>query len=456
MQQQKTGYVHKSASTDTIAAISTALGHSGIAVVRISGSDAVNVVRRLVKRQDFPEAGKMYLTSLLDDEGRVIDRVLAVKFVKPKSYTAEDVVEIHTHGGSLTARTCLELALKNGARLAEPGEFTRRAFLNGKIDLSQAEGVLGVIQAVSQEALHAAARTLTGELSRRVHAVHDEILALQSSLEIQLDFPEGETAGDDISGGLGRVVSELQGLVSQCSAGMILREGVRVVIAGRPNAGKSSLMNALLGRKRAIVTDIPGTTRDLIEEGLLINGLPVRLTDTAGLRDSEDVIEAEGVRLALEAVSEGDICLYVIDASCELADEDREYMMLLEGRKVIVLLSKSDLPERIAVSDISLPVLRVSAKTGAGVDAVKEAVYELSCGESALSEGLNASVSQLEELKGSLQAVREALDSLLSGIGEDVTAGLLGTARVSLLRVLGIDAGDELLDAMFSRFCVGK
>ena len=447
------------ANTDTIAAISTALGHSGIAVVRISGPDAVNIARKLVKRQDFllsPEAGRMYLTSLCDSDGRVIDRVLAVKFAAPKSYTGEDVVEIHTHGGSLIARTCLELAVRNGARMAEAGEFTRRAFVNGRIDLSQAEGVLGVIQARSSEALHAAARTLTGELSRKAHRIHDEILRLQGNLEIQLDFPEGEIADSELLPEFDGVISELEELISQCNAGAILREGVRVVIAGRPNAGKSSLMNALLGRKRAIVTDIPGTTRDIIEEGIIIEGVHVRLIDTAGLRESADAIEAEGVRLALEALSESDICLYVIDGACELDDENRKFLEGLSGRKAIVILNKSDLVSIVDEESIPLRKIRVSAKNLEGIDDVKKAVYEIACGESVLNAGLNASVSQVEDLRGSLLAVREAKESLESEIGEDVCAGLLGSARMGMLRVLGLDAGDELLDSIFSRFCVGK
>ncbi len=443
-------------STDTIAAISTALGHSGIAVVRISGLDAVNVARKLVKRQDFPEAGRMYLTSLCDSEGRVIDRVLAVRFVAPKSYTGEDVIEIHTHGGSLVARTCLELAVRNGARLAEAGEFTRRAFVNGRIDLAQAEGVLGVIQAQSNEALHAAARTLTGELSGIAHRIHDEILRLQGNLEVQLDFPEGESADFDVLAGIEGVIRELEGLISQCNAGVILREGVRVVIAGRPNAGKSSLMNALLGRKRAIVTDIPGTTRDIIEEGIIIDGVPVRLMDTAGLRESDDAIEAEGVKLALEALSESDICLYVVDGSCELDDEDVSYMRSLESKRAVVILNKSDLLSRVDPEKIPLRKIRVSAKNLAGIADVKRAVYEIACGDAAVSAGLNASVIQLEEMRGSLFAVREAKEAAASGIGEDVCAGLLGSARMGMLRVLGLEAGDELLDSIFSRFCVGK
>ena len=437
---------------DTIAAISTALGHSGIAVVRISGPDAVFVARHLLKRQEFPEAGRMYLTSLLDSDGTVIDRVLAVRFAAPKSYTGEDIVEVHTHGGSLIARTCLELAVRNGARLAEPGEFTRRAFVNGRIDLAQAEGVLGVIQARTNEALHAAARTLTGELSRQVQAVHDDVLALQGSLEVQLDFPEGESVNVDVEAGLRRLAEELSELEAKCRAGVLLREGVRVVIAGRPNAGKSSLMNALLGRNRAIVTDIPGTTRDLIEEGLIIGGVPVRLVDTAGLREAGDAVEAEGVRLALEAVSEGDLCLYVVDASRELTDEDKEYMSGLAGRKALAVLNKSDLAGMVDDDEVPMPKVRVSAKNHTGLDELKTRVYELACSESVLSAGLNVSVSQLADIRDARDAVSDALDAG----SEDITAGLLGSARVSLLRVLGVDAPDELLDSMFSRFCVGK
>ena len=446
------------ASSQTIAAISTALGKAGIAVVRISGPDAVFVARKILKRQDFPEAGRMHLTSLLDSEGKIIDRVLAVRFAAPKSYTGEDVFEIHTHGGSLIARTCLELAVQNGARLAQPGEFTLRAFMNGRIDLAQAEGVLGVIQAKSSEALHAAARTLNGELSREVQAIHAEILAIQGSLEIQLDFPEGEvfTGADDLAGKIRSVCSKLTELEGRCRAGMLLNEGVSAVIAGRPNAGKSSLMNALLGRNRAIVTDIPGTTRDLIEEGIILGGVPVRLTDTAGLRESEDVIEAEGVRLALEALSEGDVCLYVIDSSSEIDDEDRKYLDGLAGRQVIVVLNKSDLPNRVSEEEIGFPKIRVSAKNHSGLDALRDMLYANCCEDSALDEGLNVSVNQLSEIREAKAAVSDALDSLNDGLGEDITAGLLGNARMCLLRVLGVNVGDELLDSMFSRFCVGK
>ncbi|MBR1657078.1 MAG: tRNA uridine-5-carboxymethylaminomethyl(34) synthesis GTPase MnmE [Synergistaceae bacterium] len=444
-------------TSDTIAAVSTALGEGAIAIVRISGPDAVSVARKILTRQEFLESSRMYLTNLHDNEGNIIDRVLCVHFMKPKSYTGEDIIEIHTHGGISAAMKCLELALSNGARTAEAGEFTRRAFENGRIDLSQAEGVLSVITARSDEALRAAARTLTGELSREVMKIHDSVLELQGRIEIEIDFPEGESLGGlDVPEDIRTVIRQIEALIPRCSGGMLLSNGVRAVIAGRPNAGKSSLLNALLGRKRAIVTDIPGTTRDIIEETIIIGGIPVRLSDTAGLRESDDVIEAEGVRMAIEAMTESDICVYVSDGSAELSAEDKEYIRGLEGRNAVIAVNKSDLPQKISNIESSCQKIHLSAKTGEGIDALKRAIYDMAVKDSLLSSGLNVSAAQLEELKGALSDLREAEKSAVSSLGEDVTAGLLNSARMSLLRVLGVDAGDELLDSMFSRFCVGK
>ena len=440
---------------DTIAAISTALGEGAIAVTRISGPDAVSVSRKILARQDFPEHGRMYLTTLHDNDGNIIDRVLCVCFKSPKSYTGENVVEIHTHGGILAAQTCLELLLSNGARIAEPGEFTRRAFINGHIDLAQAEGVLSAITSRSNEALKAAARTLTGELSRAVMKIHDDVLTLQGKIEIQLDFPEGEIlAGLDVAGEISRIVSQLEELIPRCSAGMILSHGVNVVIAGRPNAGKSSLLNALVGHKRAIVTDIPGTTRDIIEEAVIIGGVPVKFSDTAGLRESDDVIESEGVRLAISAMNESDICIYVLDGSQKITAEDSSHIRSLEGRNAIIAVNKSDLPNEIGDIDSSCLKINLSAKNGEGIDALKSAIYSMAVKDCSVSSGLNVSAFQLEELRGAFRDLREGRES--AAFGDDVAAGLVGSARLRLLRVLGVDAGDELLDSMFSRFCVGK
>ena len=428
----------------TIAAISTALGEGGIAIIRTSGPDAVVISTKILTRKNFDTPGKLYLTSLLDSEGNVIDKVLAVNFRAPNSYTGEEIVEIHTHGGILIAQLCLKLLISNGALLAEPGEFTRRAFINGKIDLSQAEGVLGIIKSRSVEALKASARTLTGELSSKVHEIHDEILSLQAGVEIDLDFPEGDSFDVNFDS-LSKIINDLEELIARCEAGMLLNHGTRVVIAGKPNAGKSSLLNALLGRNRAIVTEIPGTTRDIISENLIINGLPVNLSDTAGLRDTDNIIEAQGVKLALDAMNDSDICLYVIDGAEEFHEA------LPDVANVIVVINKSDLKQRAKIN-APFRKINVSAKNNIGIDKIKAAIYEQATRNSSLVEGLNASSGQLESLRETLNSLTDAINSP----DDDITAGLLNSARVSLLNVLGIDVGDELLNNMFSRFCVGK
>ena len=448
----------------TIAAISTALGEGGIAIIRISGPDAVTISTKILTRKNFEIPGKLYLTNLIDNDKNILDRVLAVNFKAPNSYTGEDIVEIHTHGGILIARLCLDLLLKNGAESAQPGEFTRRSFINGRIDLSQAEGVLGIIKSQSIEAIKAGARTLTGELSRKIHEIHDEILNLQSNLEIDLDFPEHENFIEDsnIENEIDIIISKLKNLISQCSAGFLLNNGIKITIAGSPNVGKSSLLNAILGTERAIVTDIPGTTRDIINENILINGLPVRISDTAGLRETENVIEAMGVELAKNSINESDICLYVLDGSIPTSLSFGHLPLKMgdsaapesgEGSTIIVL-NKSDLEQKIDINSLphDIPKISVSAKNLTGISELKNLIYDMAVKNSKLSSGLNVSAQQLDDLTESLNLIIEAKNS----ISDDVRADMLNSARINLLKILGIDAGDELLDNMFSRFCVGK
>ena len=450
---------------DTIAAISTAWGEAGIAIVRVSGPEAAATARSVLRLgpSGLPPR-EMRLAALLDEAGRPIDQALAVHFPAPHSYTGEDVVEIHTHGGTLVAQLCLEALLRRGVRLAEPGEFTRRAFLNGRIDLSQSEAVLGVIRARSAEALRAAARTLSGELSEFVRQIRDELLTLQGNLEVGLDFPEGEPpqVGEAaLRDSLETLRMSLRDLEDRCSLGALLREGVRVVLSGRPNVGKSSLLNALLKQARAIVTALPGTTRDVIEETIAYRGVPIRLVDTAGLRAPMDEIEASGIERARSELRQADICLWLLDASVPLEDAEEEYIRDLALREAIIVLNKADLPRAVteeAVRDIApeARVLSLSARTGEGLEALKEAIVAVATEGGALDAGLNVTARQLADIRSGARSLDEAWRSVEDGMGQDVTAGLLGQARLALERLLGISADDALLDSIFGRFCLGK
>ncbi len=450
----------------TIAAISTALGEGGIAIIRVSGAEAVNISAKILTRKSFDIPGKLYLTNLIDpsaeragDDGNILDRVLAVHFAKPKSYTGEDVVEIHTHGGIFIARLCLELLLKNGAELAQAGEFTRRAFINGRIDLSQAEGVLGIIKAQSLEALKASARTLSGGLSEKIQEIHTKILNVQANFEINLDFPEGEIFDENFNSAheIAEIQNLLENLLSRCEAGMIFNSGVKITIAGRPNVGKSSLLNAILEQKRAIVTEIPGTTRDIISEKFLINSLPVIISDTAGLHETEDIIEAEGIKLAKNSANESDLCLFVIDGSKKISVEELNFINSLDDR-VIVVINKSDL-EQAENFNFDFAKVHVSAKNKTGIEELKSAIYNKAVKTPAAGGGLNASAFQINDIRESLNLIREAHGLALNSSEPDIIAGLLNDARVILMRVLGLDTGganEKLLDFMFNRFCVGK
>ena len=454
------------APSDTVAAISTAWGEAGIAVVRVSGSCAVPLARSILRfgPKGFPPPRTMRLAALLDGADNAIDQVLAVHFPGPHSFTGEDVVEVHTHGGTLVPQLCLEGLLRRGARMAEPGEFTRRAFLNGRMDLSQAESVLGIIRSRSEEALRAAARTLSGEFSEFVRQIRDELLTLQGDLEVGLDFPEDAAPAVDPIGlhdALETLRITLRDLEDRCSLGLLLREGIRVVISGRPNVGKSSLLNALLKQSRAIVTAVPGTTRDIIEETVTYRGIPIRLVDTAGLRVPSDEVEASGIERARAALKQADICLWLLDGSAPLEDADRDYIRSLGTRESIIVLNKADKALAVTEDDLRAIVpegrtLAISAKTGEGLDALKEAIAAIATAGGALDAGLNVTARQLSELRACAEAIAEAQRVLEADMGQDVTAALLGTARKALERTLGIAADDDLLDSIFSRFCVGK
>ena len=452
---------------DDIAAISTAWGNSGIAIVRVSGDNSWEVALSCVRLHSGaplrPRVARN--ASLLDESGEVIDDILVLPFRAPHSYTGEDVIELHCHGGSLVASRCLELMLSAGARPALPGEFTRRAFENGRLDLSQAEAVDALIQARSNEALRAANRTLGGELTRAVDEIYDELTALGADVEVGLDFPEEDVpyiADEVFSGHLEIIRQSLAELIERCSSGIILREGVRIAIVGRPNAGKSSLLNALLKESRAIVTAIPGTTRDVIEAVLTYRGIPLRLVDTAGItKNFHDEVEAIGVDRAQEEMSKADVRLWVIDGSVPLSQEDIDSVHDIETTPHIVVLSKADLPQ--AVSETSLTamipvstVISVSAVKGIHLDELKESIVGLVSGTGSLDTGLNASSRQVDDMRTALACVDAAAKALNDGFDQSLASSCVTEAREALSRISGGDCGEDLLHSIFGRFCIGK
>ncbi len=448
---------------DTIVAVSTAWGESGIAILRLSGPSAVACAEGLFlgksRLADSPPRFMRY-GHAIDGNGELIDEVLAVRFEAPRSYTGEDMAEIQCHGGSMAARQSLERLLELGARLAQPGEFTRRAFLNGRLDLAQAESVIGIIRARSDRALSSATRSLRGELSGQVLDLRERLLLLCAGLEASFDFPEEDVPSpgrSDLAPELSLLCSEAESLYRRCRDGQILREGVRVAIVGRPNVGKSSLLNALLQESRAIVTALPGTTRDVIEAVLTHRGIPIRLVDTAGIRRPADLLEEAGIANTLSALKKADLKLWVLDGSRPFDSEDALVEEQLRGENTLVLVNKSDLPQALDRNDCkSLPhgkhVLEVSAKTGIGMEQLKEEIVRIVSGEGTLEDACNASARQALELRLAAEALREAgsADSL------DLVASCLRDGRLALERFLGLQADSDLLDTIFSQFCLGK
>ncbi len=459
---------------ETIAAIATARGEAGIAIVRLSGPRSREIADRvlsLATALSETPSRRVRNGYLLDEKGDALDQVLAVWFAAPRSYTGEDVVEIHTHGGTLVASKCLELLVCRGARHAEPGEFTKRAFLSGRIDLTMAEAVLGIIRSKSDEALRSATRTLRGELASFASDIHQELLALSGRLEVALDFPEEDVPlqeDDEILQSMQAICQSLEDLLDRCTTGFLLREGIRVAIVGRPNVGKSSLLNALLKESRAIVTSIPGTTRDLIEEVLTYRGIPLRLVDTAGMGGiPADEVEALGIAKAEDTFEKADVRVWVVDGS-ELPDDfDRRMTERISGLEHVVAVNKADLPrgrnsegrtseEMLAEMLPGSTLLPISAKQGTGLEPLKDAIVSSIAGGGTLDAGLNASARQVEEIRTAIASLKEAADALSKGAGQDAAASCLTESRLAMERLLGIAKDDTLIDYIFSQFCVGK
>ncbi len=463
-------------SSETIAAISTPVGEGGIGIIRISGPAArpisLKVFSPVRPLKDLEERRLVYGAITGPSGEGPIDSGFLVFMKGPRSYTGEDTVEIHCHGGPLILKKALEAVLKGGARLAERGEFTKRAFLNGKLDLAQAESVIDLIRARTESSLSAARGRLDGLFSKKVNGIKEMLLDLVTRIEAELDFPE-DVAGvteEFFTSESARAREDLSRLISTYDEGRVLKEGVKVLILGRPNVGKSSLLNVLLKEERAIVTPAPGTTRDIIEEVLNIRGIPVRLMDTAGLRESDDIAESIGVKAARDRISSADMILFVIDSSLygegSAESPDSTLLKELEGKKVIVTANKSDLADEAALDAVKKRFSGqnprfISALHSRGIEELKDAVYEVAVGrgrsvhERAAGE-LVANLRHKLSLERSLEGLIRSMDAFKGGLPRELVATDLRWAVDRLGEITGETTTEDILDRIFSGFCIGK
>ena len=455
---------------DTIAAIATASGNSGIGIIRVSGDEAVEIVDKIFKSVNSDKKLVNVKSHTINyghivDNDKVIDEVLVSVMNGPHSYTGEDVVEINCHGGMIVIRKILEIGLKNGARTAEPGEFTKRAFLNGRMDLSQAEAVMDVINAKNEFALSSSIEQLNGRVSEKIKSLRKKIIYNIAFIESALDDPEHisiDGYSDKLSKILEEVNGELSRLINNFDNGRIVKEGVKTVILGKPNAGKSSLLNLLLGEERAIVTDIEGTTRDTLEESINLNGVFLNLIDTAGIRDSEDVVEQIGVNKAKELAEKSDLVIFVADASKELDENDKEIINLIKDKQAIVLLNKSDLGTIINEKNVSefdnKPVITFSAKTGDGLDELENKIRDLFYeGKVKYNDELYiTNARQKESLINAKNSIEEVIKSVENDMPEDFYSIDLMDAYTYLGQIIGESVEDDLVNEIFSKFCMGK
>lgn len=456
-------------TTDTIAAIATPLGESGIGVIRISGSKAYDVGDAIFQsKSSLPLAQRrdrsIQYGLIVDDDGKAVDEVILLIMKGPRSYTAEDVLEIQCHGGRQSLSEILGLVLRHGARLANPGEFTQRAFVNGRIDLAQAEAVMDVIQAKSAQGLTSAVSQLEGRLSWVVGDMRLHLTDFITRLEVTVDYPEEDLEDievPDIAGAIREMERRLDDMLAESKSGRMMRDGVMAAIAGTPNAGKSSLLNRFLETERAIVTDVPGTTRDVIEEWISIQGVPICLVDTAGIRSTDDTVEQIGVRRAKEYMERADIILVVVDQSRPLQEEDRQILETARGRQALIVLNKEDLQPAFETEELQsygLPLLSISASTGAGMGELKDAMLSLALqqGLTAAQSALLANTRHIELVRQSREALQRALDTIEAGMPVDCAIVDIREAWELLGSITGDTVHDDIIEEIFSRFCLGK
>lgn len=456
---------------DTIAAVGTAPGEAGIGIIRISGKRSQEILGQIFKgkkAKNIDEMPSRYMSYgfIYDEEGKKIDEVLAVIMRAPYSYTGEDVAEIHCHGGMISIRKIMELVLRKGARMAEAGEFTKRGFLNGRIDLAQSEAVIDIITAKTDEGLENAVNQLQGELSLKVKDVMNILLSMLAHIEAAIDFPEHDieevtsenlrTKGMEAMG----ILKELQDTYYE---GKIQREGLSTAIIGRPNVGKSSLLNLLLKENRAIVTDIPGTTRDIIEEYLNMKGVLIKLIDTAGLRETEDVVEKIGVEKTKEALNKADLVIFIVDASKKLTSEDMTIASLIKDKRVVIAANKIDIGIEADLEALGKifdrhNIIKMSVKDKKGIDLLENAIYDIAYSGNVKSKS-SAVVSNIRHkslIDKALESIERALEAIDEGIPVDLVSVDIKDAWSYLGEITGDTVEEDIITEIFSRFCIGK
>ena len=455
--------------TDTIAAIATAMSNSGIGIVRISGSEALSIVDQIFVMKNKKRLSEMPTHTIhyghIYDGKELIDEVMVLLMKGPKSYTKEDTIEIDCHGGVYVVKRVLETVLKYGARPAEPGEFTKRAFLNGRIDLSQAESVIDIIHSKNEFALKSSLSQLSGAVSEKIKEVRGEILHEIAFIESALDDPEHVSIdgyGERLSEIINEVISKIEVLLKNSENGKLLKEGITTVIVGKPNAGKSSLLNTLVGEERAIVTDIAGTTRDVLEEQINLNGIILNVIDTAGIRETEDVVEKIGVDRAKKYLNNADLVIYVVDTSTALDENDFEIMEMLKDRQTIIILNKSDLKPLTTSSDIvkyvDKKMIQISAKEQLGIDELENTIKEMFFqGEVSFNDEVYiTNIRHKNSLQESLKSLHLVLKSIEDEMPEDFYSIDLMNAYEELGTITGEAVEDDLVNEIFSKFCTGK
>lgn len=456
--------------TDTIAAIATAMSNSGIGIVRISGDEALDVADRIFR----PKKGSRKVSDMethtihygyVTDGDEVIDEVMLLIMKAPRSYTCEDTIEIDCHGGVLVMKKILETVLKYGARPAEPGEFTKRAFLNGRIDLSQAESVIDVINAQNELALKSSVSQLQGAVLEKIKAIRAVVLHEIAFIESALDDPEHvslEGYPEQLHEIISDAHSKVKKLLDSSDNGKMLKEGINTAIVGKPNAGKSSLLNILVGEERAIVTEIAGTTRDILQEQIQIGGIGLNVIDTAGIRDTEDIVEKIGVNKSREYIEKADLIIYVVDSSTELDENDQEIIEAIQNKKAIVLLNKSDLDAKTDASvlqtQLSKPILSISAKNNTGIHELETLIEEMffSGKLSFNDEVYITNIRQKNALAEAQNSLKMVLQSIADGMPEDFFTIDMMNAYEALGTIIGESVGEDLVNEIFSKFCMGK